>query len=180
MPAAGLIFLILNTGKICNCYYHKEIFKINMTSIKILFLSVLFTLFFSGCNDQKNEKPKTENEGNKISDSLYEDFTVEQSYNFLKSNLNNENVELLDVRTNGEYQGSHISRSKLIDFNSLDFKDKLQYLVKNKTYIVYCRIGRRSGIAVKLMRELGFKEVHNITGGFSEWEAKDLPLDFSK
>lgn len=70
MPAAGLIFLILNTGKICNCYYHKKIFKINMTSIKILFLSVLFTLFFSGCNDQKNEKPKTENEGNKISDSF--------------------------------------------------------------------------------------------------------------
>lgn len=98
----------------------------------------------------------------------------------MKSNLNNENVELLDVRTNGEYQGSHISRSELIDFNSLDFKDKLQYLVKNKTYIVYCRIGRRSGTAVKLMRELGFKEVHNITGGFSEWEAKDLPLDFSK
>jgi len=151
-----------------------------MTSIKIIILTVILILVFNGCNDSKYEKPKNENAGNKNSDSLHEDFTVEQTYNFLKSNLNNENVELLDVRTPGEYQDGNINSSKLIDFNFPDFKDKLLDLDKNKTYIVYCRVGRRSGIAVKLMKELGFKEAHNVTGGISEWKAKNLPLDFLK
>ena len=153
-------------------------FKKIIASIKILLITVLLTLNFNGCNDPENEKPINENAGNKNSDSLYENFTVEQSYKFLMSNLKNENAELLDVRTPAEYQAGHINGSKLIDFYSSDFKDKLRDLDKNKTYLVYCRVGRRSGIAVEIMKELGFKEAHNMSGGFTEWEAKDLPLDF--
>ena len=36
---------------------------------------------------------------------------------------------------------------------------------KDKTYFVYCRSGNRSGQACKLMGDLGFKNLYNLSGG---------------
>lgn len=48
-------------------------------------------------------------------------------------------------------------------------------LDRDKKYLVYCRSGKRSKSAQEIMKELGFKEVINMTGGFMDWEKEGLP-----
>lgn len=71
-------------------------------------------------------------------------------------------VELLDVRTEQEWNEKHIEGSKLIDFKDPSFRSKVSELDKGKSYEVYCRSGNRSESAVKIMNEIGFKSVINV------------------
>jgi len=73
----------------------------------------------------------------------------------------NKETVLLDVRTQEEWNEKHIEGSTLVDFKQTDFKDKISRLDKDQTYEIYCRSGNRSGSAVKMMAEMGFKNVHN-------------------
>ena len=83
--------------------------------------------------------------------------------------MNKENVVLLDVRTPEEYKTEHIPQSTLIDVQQPGFVDSIQTLDKNKTYLLYCRSGKRSQKAVNLMKENGFKRVYHLKGGIICW-----------
>ena len=86
-----------------------------------------------------------------------------------------QNFVVLDVKTEGEYLKNHLPNSKLFDFFSPSFKDELFRLDKNKIYIVICKIGIRSEIAMNLMKKMGFKEVYNVLGGDDRWFAEEIP-----
>ena len=49
-------------------------------------------------------------------------------------------------------------------------------LDKNKIYVTHCQLGGRSTKTVVIMKDLGFVEVYNITGGIAEWKSKGLPI----
>ncbi len=49
------------------------------------------------------------------------------------------------------------------------FKAGLSKLDKSKPYGVYCRSGNRSGKAMNMMHNMGFKEVYNLAGGMKGW-----------
>ena len=55
------------------------------------------------------------------------------------------------------------------------FKAGLAKLDKNKAYGVYCRSGHRSGNAMKMMHDMGFKEVYNLAGGMKGWLKAGYP-----
>ena len=82
----------------------------------------------------------------------------------------------LDVRTPGEFNEGHIEGAQLIDFQSGNFENEIAALDKSKTYAVYCRSGNRSGQAVKIMRDAGFKNLYNLNGGVIDWANAGLPL----
>lgn len=83
------------------------------------------------------------------------------------------NTIILDVRTDREYDAGNIPNSIQIDFMSPDFKDNVVQLDSTKTYVVYCQSGGRSTAASKIMtKELGFKDVSNLVGGYSVWSKK--------
>ena len=80
------------------------------------------------------------------------------------------NSYLLDVRTNEEYEDSHIPDSKLLNIRDPQlFMDGIQKLDKNKNYYVYCHSGVRSAQACKIMQSFGFENLYNLLGGISEW-----------
>jgi rhodanese-related sulfurtransferase len=85
-------------------------------------------------------------------------------------------TQFIDVRTPLEYIGGHIDKAINIDYNAPDFKEKINELDKNTRYIVYCQSGARSAAASKVIAELGFKYINNMTGGFSAWVAAGLPV----
>ena len=85
-------------------------------------------------------------------------------------------IVTLDVRTPGEFNEGHIEGAQLIDFQSGNFENEIAALDKSKTYAVYCRSGNRSGQAVKVMREAGFKNLYNLNGGVIDWANAGLPL----
>ena len=87
-----------------------------------------------------------------------------------------EGVEVIDVRTPGEFAGGHLADATLVDFEALDFASRIGELERDGRYVVYCRSGNRSAQAVARMEELGFTDVADVEGGILAWEAADLPV----
>ena len=76
---------------------------------------------------------------------------------------NNNNFEVLDVRTDKEYEEGAFNDCIHIPLD--DLRNRLNDLDKSITYLVYCRTGLRSYIACRILSQNGF-EVQNITGGY--------------
>src|SRR6478735_2255573 len=85
--------------------------------------------------------------------------------------LNQASVQLLDVRTAGEYQNSHLVKAFQADWNNQEqFKDRVSYLDKSKPVLVYCASGVRSGKAAEWLKANGFTSVQNMEGGIVAWK----------
>ena len=80
------------------------------------------------------------------------------------------NVQLVDVRTPQEYEGGHIEGSKNINVNDDNFEAMIQQsMKKDQPVLVYCQAGSRSARASKQLKEMGFKEIYDLKGGYSAW-----------
>lgn len=77
---------------------------------------------------------------------------------------------ILDVRTPSEHQEGNIPNSINIDFYSPSFPEKIKDLNSEKPYLVYCKSGGRSEKSCTLLKELGFKNLFNLAGGFTNWQ----------
>ncbi len=97
------------------------------------------------------------------------------AYELLRNNASNPDFVVLDVRTPAEFAGGHIPEATNVDFEASDFAAQLSKLNKDKTYLVYCRTGSRSGQATELMNSMGFKHVYDVQGGITAWEQAGLP-----
>jgi rhodanese-related sulfurtransferase len=136
----------------------------------ILLLAVLGSLI--GCtNDHVTVISPTSTES-----PVIKNITPLQADQLIKENKDNANFVILDVRTPSEYIEGHLKNSVNLDYNAADFKDKVNNLDKNKTYLVYCRTANRSASAVKIMTELGFKDIYHMTGGIVEWQSSGLAI----
>ncbi len=92
-----------------------------------------------------------------------------------EAKLKGADVQLIDVRTPGEYEEGHLKDAVNIDINSGDFEQKLAKLDKNKPVLVYCLSGGRSGSAAGILNGMGFKEVYNLNGGIMSWNNAGKP-----
>ena len=66
---------------------------------------------------------------------------------------------ILDVRTEKEYETGHIAGSKNISLGTI--RERYTELDPNRTYITVCSHGLRSVKVEKILKEKGFKNVHN-------------------
>jgi len=82
---------------------------------------------------------------------------------------------LLDVRTPKEFGEERIAGAVMIDYLSPAFRDEMAKLDREKTYLVYCRTGNRSKGALKIMRELGFRNVLHLATGITKWKEAGFP-----
>jgi rhodanese-related sulfurtransferase len=88
-----------------------------------------------------------------------------------KNEASKENVVIIDVRTPDEFNTGHIKNAVLMDYLETDtFKKQIKSLDTTKTYILYCRSGKRSYNAAVIMKEHGFKKVSDLKEGISEWD----------
>lgn len=85
------------------------------------------------------------------------------------SNLLNNEVVVIDVRTNKEFKEGNIETSFNLDFQKREFIDSLDKLDKNKEYLIYCASGNRSLKASNIMKSLGFKIIYNYKKGYKDW-----------
>lgn len=86
-----------------------------------------------------------------------------------------ERCTLVDVREYPEYAAGRVPGSRLIPLGELE--RRAAELDRNKPIYVMCRSGRRSSEAQRKLREAGFVDVRNVTGGFTAWEAAGLPVE---
>ncbi len=93
----------------------------------------------------------------------------------VKALQGNPDVVILDVREPYEYQAGHIPGVKLIPLGELP--NRLAEVPKDRPVIVTCRTGNRSGQATNYLREQGYTNVHNMSGGFVAWERAGYPVE---
>ncbi len=99
----------------------------------------------------------------------YDNISPQQFAQLIQSNQDNPEFIILDVRTSGEISQGKIKNAIELDFYSQTFAAELQKLDKQKTYLVYCRSGNRSGQTLDIMKILKFEQVYNMSGGIREW-----------
>jgi adenylyltransferase/sulfurtransferase len=81
--------------------------------------------------------------------------------------------QLIDVREPHEYQIARIPGAKLIPLGELP--KHLSELDKNAEFVMHCKMGGRSQQAVDLLKQNGFTNVRNMTGGITAWSDKVDP-----
>ncbi|MFY0594548.1 rhodanese-like domain-containing protein [Roseivirga sp.] len=126
-----------------------------------VFLSVL--VLFSVCS------PNVEQAG-----TIAKAITVIE---FQKVIAENEDIQIIDVRTEREFQSGHLEKAVLIDYYKPDFKSLLQKLDKSKPIAVYCAVGGRSSSTLKILKAMGFKEAYDMKGGIRAWQKEKLPIE---
>lgn len=79
-------------------------------------------------------------------------------------------VQLLDVRSQEEFDEGHIANALLVDVNDGDFVENcVARLDASRPVAVYCRSGRRSARAASLLAAKGY-QVTNLAGGVMAWQ----------
>jgi len=131
---------------------------------KLIFIFTLFVLLISCNSEQVKKKPKstqikTENIEKQININDYN--TPEKLKKLVASPV--ENIWIIDVRTENEYINGHIPTAKLFPINEIEIR--LNELPKDKYLILYCLSGVRSGMAVDILLENGYKENKVINWG---------------
>lgn len=140
--------------------------------LTILIIS-LVTFVLSGCSTNLiNSSQSPTGDDNNLSDAeptsaaaVLTKITAEQAKEMIDSSAE---LVVLDVRTQEEYEESHIENAVLIPDYEIATQAEDLLTDKNATLLVYCRSGRRSALAAQLLYELGYTSVYDF-GGIIDW-----------
>ena len=103
--------------------------------------------------------------GGNTSDGSYEQITQEEA----KEMMDTQEVIILDVREQVEYDSGHIPGAVLLPVGTID-KDTAAEVIPetDSTVLVYCRSGNRSKTASSTLAELGYTNIYEF-GGINTW-----------
>ena len=134
--------------------------------MKRFILAASMVLSLVSCGEAQTKKDSNSSSSvEQISETNYKVVSQTEFKTLIKAG----NGQLLDVRTPGEFNAGHIKNADNIDFTGSDFREKVATLDREKPVLIYCHSGNRSGKASLILKELGFKEVYDLQGGFSNW-----------
>ena len=112
---------------------------------------------------------------NAIATPVFEHLTVLECDSLINANSSNPNFVVLDVRTVNEYNPQHLQGAINRNYYNPNFSNLLSALDTNKTYLIHCASGGRSGNVFNLMQTMSFTKVYNMIGGMNAWNAQSLP-----
>lgn len=121
-----------------------------MKRIAILLSSLL--LLLTGC-------------GGSSTDGSYQQITQEEA----KEMIDSQEVIILDVREQSEYDSGHIPGAVLLPVGAIDEDTAAEVIPeKDSTVLVYCRSGNRSKTASSTLAGLGYTNIYEF-GGINTW-----------
>ena len=113
---------------------------------------LLFLLLLTGC-------------GGNAADGAYRQITQEEA----KEMMDNQEVIILDVREQDEYDSGHIPSAVLLPVGSIDEDTAAEVIPeKDSTVLVYCHSGNRSKTASAVLADLGYTNIYEF-GGINTW-----------
>jgi hydroxyacylglutathione hydrolase len=89
----------------------------------------------------------------------------------------NEQLQIIDVRRPPEYEGGHVPGAITAPLANLGEAIALANMNRSRMTAVICAGGYRSSAATSLLRQMGFSELLNVTGGTSAWIGASLPVE---
>lgn len=119
---------------------------------KLLYIMLAAVLLLSGC-------------GGSDTSNSYQQISQETA----KEMMDSQELIILDVREQSEYDSGHIPGAVLLPVGSID-QDTAAAVIpdKDSTVLVYCRSGNRSKTASAALAELGYTAVYEF-GGINTW-----------
>ena len=116
----------------------------------------LLLLLLTGCGG---------NASNTSSESNYQQISQEEA----KEMMDTQDVIILDVREQDEYDSGHIPGAVLLPVGTIDEETAAEVIPeKDSTVLVYCRSGNRSKTASSALAELGYTNIYEF-GGINTW-----------
>ena len=76
-------------------------------------------------------------------------------------------VQLVDVRTPEEFEIATLPNAQNVELDHL--RERLHLLDKTRPVVVFCQIGVRGYLAYRILKQSGFADVRNLTGGFKTY-----------
>ncbi|MCL7411596.1 MAG: rhodanese-like domain-containing protein [Methanosarcinaceae archaeon] len=146
---------------------------------KTISISILLIILFAGIGCIDNEDTQgmetatiSADTSNDESDTLngFTDISIEQA----KQMIDNNEVFLLDVRTQEEFDEGYIEGAILIP--DYELASRLSELPEDEKILVYCRSGRRSVTASNILVDAGYTDVYNMLGGINGWKGVKYPV----
>ena len=129
---------------------------------RILPLFLLLLLLLTGCGGTAS---------NISSESSYQQISQEEA----KEMMDTQDVIILDVREQDEYDSGHIPGAVLLPVGTIDEETAAEVIPeKDSTVLVYCRSGNRSKTASSALAELGYTNIYEF-GGINTWPYETEP-----
>lgn len=92
-----------------------------------------------------------------------------------KEMMDTQEVIILDVREQDEYDSGHIPGAVLLPVGTIDETTAAEVIPgKDSTVLVYCRSGNRSKTASAALGELGYTAIYEF-GGINTWPYETEP-----
>jgi hydroxyacylglutathione hydrolase len=85
-------------------------------------------------------------------------------------------LQVLDVRREGEYESGHVPRARLAPLSELQ-SNTLDRLNPDQPVAIICAGGYRSSAATSLLESRGFSQLYNVTGGTSAYVEAGYPVE---
>ena len=88
--------------------------------------------------------------------------------------------QLIDVRTNDEFNINRLTKAINIDFYDSIFLRRFEKFNKEDNILLYCRSGRRSLLGAEILVKNGYKNIYDLKGGVISIDKSILdftPLD---
>lgn len=85
------------------------------------------------------------------------------------------NALILDVRTPGEFEGSHVPGAVNVPHDQVSARLDELGADLDRPVIVYCESGKRAGLAEAALVEAGFSNVQHLEGDMRAWRDAGRP-----
>ena len=144
----------------------------NLKSIKFLAVAFIMSVALSSCAQNTDKK---EVKGTETTTAQTQSIIELISPEGLNAKMEGD-IQLIDVRTPGEFAQGHLKGAKLINFYDKNFYDKMSKLDKNKELYIYCRSGNRSGHATRKLKNMGFPKIYDLKYGIKSWKRSNLEI----
>ena len=82
---------------------------------------------------------------------------------------------VLDVRSPEEYAGGHVPGAVNIPYDQI--ASRLAEVPKDKDVVLYCKSGRRAGIAAEVLAGQGYERLQHLEGDIVAWVDKGRPVE---
>lgn len=87
----------------------------------------------------------------------------------MQDKLRFNNIQVVDVQQEDEYNKSHLLNAKNILYDK-NFRKGLEKLDKTKPVAIYCTSGSVSPEAAKILKDAGFTQIYVLEGGIKKWK----------
>ncbi len=138
-----------------------------------LFLALILAL--AGCGGQQAEAPAAQEPVAEAAGVEIESLPFNLDVEIVETLRQRDDVLVLDVREDWEYNGGHIPEAKLVPLGQIP--NRLDEIPRDKTVIAVCRSGNRSSQATNFLRQQGFENVHNMAGGMKAWSGAGYEIE---